>query len=92
MQNKKTNNSPVIENRKARHEYHIEDSIEVGIVLKGTEVKSVRNGQASLAEGWIRATERPLQLTLHGVHISRISKCIIVASARTSSHPNPFST
>ncbi len=70
MQNKKTNNSPVIENRKARHEYHIEDSIEVGIVLKGTEVKSVRNGQASLAEGWVRATERPLQLTLHGVHIS----------------------
>jgi len=70
MPAKNTNNSPVIENRKVRHEYHIEDSIEVGIVLKGTEVRSVRNGQASLTEGWVRATERPLQLTLHGVHIA----------------------
>ena len=70
MGNKKTNKSPVIENRRVRHEYHIEDSIEVGIVLRGSEVKSIRNGQASLAEGWIRATERPLQLILHGVHIA----------------------
>ncbi len=66
----KKNTSPLIENRKVRHEYHIEDSIEVGIVLKGTEVKSVRAGQVSLAEGWIRAIEHPLQLSLHGVHIA----------------------
>jgi SsrA-binding protein len=68
--NKKTS-TPVIKNRKVRHEYHIEDSIEVGIVLKGTEVKSVRNGQASLAEGWIRATDHPVELSLHGVHIAQ---------------------
>ena len=73
MGKKKTNKSPVIENRRARHDYHIEDSLEVGIVLLGTEVKSLRDGQASLAEGWIRASERPLQLTLHGVHISEFA-------------------
>jgi|TARA_B110000495_G_C23031077_1_gene614095 SsrA-binding protein len=66
----KNNSNPVIENRKVRNEYHIEDTLEVGIVLRGTEVKSIRNGQASLAEGWIRATERPLTLKLHGVHIA----------------------
>ncbi len=70
MGNKKNNQNPAIENRKVRHEYHIEDSIEVGIVLRGSEVKSLRNGQASLAEGWVRATERPLTLQLHGVHIA----------------------
>ena len=70
MEKKKTNKTPEIVNRKVRHEYHIEDSIEVGIVLRGSEVKSIRNGQASLAEGWIRASERPIHLKLHGVHIA----------------------
>jgi SsrA-binding protein len=73
MGKKRANNQPTIENRRVRHEYHIEDTIEVGIVLRGTEVKSVRNGQASLAEGWIRASERPLQLMMHGVHIAEYS-------------------
>ena len=67
---KSTNSTPVIENRKARHEYHIRETVEVGIVLHGSEVKSLRGGQASLAEGWIRASEKPLQLTLHSVHIA----------------------
>ena len=71
MGNKKvSNSSPVIENRKARHEYHIQETIEAGMVLHGSEVKSLRAGQASLAEGWIRASEKPLQLTLHSVHIA----------------------
>ena len=70
MGKKKSKRAPNIENRKVRHEYHIQDTIEVGIVLKGTEVKSLRNGQASLAEGWIRASQRPIQLTMHGVHIA----------------------
>lgn len=78
MGKKKPNYSPVIENRKVRHEYHIEDSIEVGIVLRGTEVKSLRNGQASLAEGWVRATEKPLVLKLHGVHIAEYSNASAV--------------
>ena len=43
---------PKIENRKARHEYHIEDTYEAGVVLKGTEVKSIRAGKASLHEAY----------------------------------------
>jgi SsrA-binding protein len=70
MGKKKTNTTPVIENRRARHDYHIEDTLEVGIVLRGSEVKSLRTGQASLAEGWIRASVRPVGLSLHGVHIA----------------------
>lgn len=45
-------NTPTIKNRKARHEYHIEETYEAGIVLKGTEVKSLRNGNASLNESF----------------------------------------
>lgn len=48
----KKNAPPKIENRKARHEYHIEDTYEAGIALKGTEVKSIRAGKASLNEGF----------------------------------------
>lgn len=60
---------PVIENRRARHDYSISDTIEVGIKLVGTEVKSLRAAKASLAEGWVTAVEEPLRLELHGVHI-----------------------
>ena len=44
----------VAQNRKARHEYSIEDSFEAGIVLTGTEIKSVRLGKVSLAEAYAR--------------------------------------
>ncbi len=73
MNKKKSTKAPTIENRRVRHEYHIEDTIEVGIVLRGTEVKSLRKGQASLAEGWIRASQRPVALSMHGVHIAEYS-------------------
>ncbi len=42
----------IAENRKARHEYHIEDTIETGIVLVGSEVKSLRDHQASVVEAY----------------------------------------
>ena len=61
---------PTIENRRARHDYFIEDTLECGLKLTGTEVKSVRHGQVSLAEGYVRATENPLSLVLHSVHIA----------------------
>ena len=44
----------VAQNRKARHDYSIEDSFEAGIVLTGTEIKSVRAGKVSLAEAYAR--------------------------------------
>ena len=63
-------NESTIENRRARRDYFIEDTLECGIRLTGTEVKSVRIGQVSLAEGYVRATETPPRLTLHGAHIA----------------------
>ena len=61
---------PVIENRRARHDYAIEETLECGIELLGTEVKSVRHGQASLAEGWVLAHDEPARLSLQNVHIA----------------------
>ncbi len=42
----------IAKNRRARHEYHIEDTYEAGLVLTGTEVKSLREGRASLNDGF----------------------------------------
>jgi SsrA-binding protein len=66
---KKPNKEPTIENRRARHDYTISDTLEVGIMLHGTEVKSVRDGKVSLAEGYVRVEEQPPALYLHGVTI-----------------------
>ena len=49
---KKKNSPPKIENRKARHDYHIDETYEAGVALKGTEVKSIRAGKASLNEAF----------------------------------------
>ena len=43
----------IARNKKARHEYHIEDKYEAGISLTGTEVKALRAGRASLSEAWV---------------------------------------
>ena len=42
----------VAENRRARHEYEIEDTLEAGLILRGSEVKSLRTGRASIAESY----------------------------------------
>ncbi|MPZ63777.1 MAG: SsrA-binding protein SmpB [Propionibacteriales bacterium] len=57
----------IAQNRKARHDYHIEDTYEAGLVLTGTEVKSLRAGRASLLDGW--AEVRDGEVWLQGVHI-----------------------
>jgi len=49
---KPTGRTLVASNRKARHDYHIEDVVEAGLVLTGTEVKSLRAGRASLVDGY----------------------------------------
>ncbi len=64
---------PEIHNRKARHNYEILDTLECGIVLLGSEVKSIRAGRVSLGEGYVRATEIPLTLDLHSVRIDQYS-------------------
>ena len=49
---KDTGKKVIARNRKARHDYHIEDTWEAGLVLTGTEVKSLREGRASLTDGF----------------------------------------
>ncbi len=51
---RKNANAPLIENRKARHDYTIEETIEAGIVLVGSEIKSIRAGRANIHEGYVR--------------------------------------
>lgn len=54
-------------NRRARHDYTIEDVVEAGIMLTGTEVKSLRLGRATLTDGFAQITDG--EVWLHGVHI-----------------------
>ncbi|MCI3029099.1 MAG: SsrA-binding protein SmpB [Desemzia incerta] len=56
------------QNRKASHDYSIIDTIEAGIVLKGTEIKSIRAGRINLKDGY--ATIRNGEIFLQNVHIS----------------------
>jgi len=67
----------VIENRKARHEYHILETLECGIMLRGPEVKSVRDGKVTIVDGFVRADAGtgpagkpiPPALTVFGINI-----------------------
>ena len=62
----------VAQNKKARHDYHIEDTYEAGLVLQGTEVKSLRQGRASLVDGFVDIDGH--EAWLHGVHIPEYSQ------------------
>ena len=66
-------------NRNARHEYHILEKFEGGIVLKGSEVKALREGKANIKEAYIRFLKN--ELFVIGMHISEYS------NAGYSSHP-----
>ena len=57
----------IAQNKKARHDYHIEDVFEAGLVLLGTEVKSLRAGRASLVDGF--AVLKDGEAWLNNVHI-----------------------
>lgn len=58
----------VSENRKAFHDYFIEDRIEAGIVLTGTEIKSIRNGKVNLKDSYARINDG--EIWVHQMHIS----------------------
>ena len=58
----------VADNRKARHDYHIHESYEAGIVLTGTEVKSLRAGKANIKDAYAKIESS--ELMLHNMHIS----------------------
>ena len=56
------NQRTICENRKARHKYEISDTLECGIVLRGSEVKSLRDGNVSLGESYARVKDGELWL------------------------------
>jgi len=64
---RETGRTLVAQNKKARHDYHIDDVYEAGLVLVGTEVKSLRAGRASLVDGY--AVVKDGEVWLHNVHI-----------------------
>jgi SsrA-binding protein len=71
----KPNLAPRIENRRAWHEYFIDAKLECGIVLQGSEVKSLRLGKATLQEAFARIDNG--QLVLHQLHIDPYEKATI---------------
>ncbi len=58
----------IAQNKKARHDYSILDTMEAGIVLQGTEIKSIRNSRINLKDGFVRV--RNGEAFLYNVHIS----------------------
>jgi SsrA-binding protein len=64
---KETGRKLIAQNRKARHDYTVLDTYEAGLVLTGTEVKSLRAGRASLVDGFASISDG--EVWLHNVHI-----------------------
>jgi len=77
--NQKKGTSNIAQNRRARHDYFLEDNFEAGIVLEGWEVKSMRDGRLQLNESYILMDKG--EAWLHGAHISPL------LSASTHIHP-----
>ena len=65
---KNDNVNIVARNKKAKHDYHIEESFEAGLVLKGTEIKSIRQGKANLKDSFALVEDG--EVFLHNMHIS----------------------
>ncbi len=64
----KVNDNTIALNRQARHEYHLEEKFEAGIVLEGWEVKSLRQGRVNITDGFIQV--RNGEVHIHNVNIS----------------------
>lgn len=77
---KKSTDNTIAQNRRARHDYFLEDTFEAGLVLEGWEVKSLRDGRLSLNESYIVMHQG--EAWLHGAHISPM------LSASTHIHPD----
>ena len=75
---------PIAENRRARHEYHIDEKFEAGVVLQGWEVKAIRAGQVQLTDGYV--VIRDGELYLIGLRINALR------TASTHVHPEPDRT
>lgn len=69
---KKENTKTIASNRKAFHDYFVEESLEAGIELSGTEVKSLRQGAVNLKDAWCQIWEG--EVFVNGLHISAYEK------------------
>ena len=69
---KKSNNNITIKNKRAEHEYFLMERLTAGIVLTGTEIKSIRNGKASLADSY--CSFKGDELFVVGMHIAEYDK------------------
>ena len=58
----------IAQNKKARHDYFIEETYEAGLVLQGTEIKSIRNGRVNLKDSFAKVEKG--EVFLHNMHIS----------------------
>lgn len=65
---KKTTDSLITDNRKARHDFHVHETYEAGIVLTGTEVKSIRQGKVNLKDSFCRIDNG--EIFIHQMHVS----------------------
>jgi len=74
----------IIDNRKAFHDYFIEDKYEAGLVLQGWEVKAIRAGRANIKESYV--VIRAAEIFIVGMHITPLE------SASTHIHPDPTRT
>ena len=74
----------IIDNRKAFHDYFIEDKYEAGLVLEGWEVKGIRAGRANIKESYV--VIRGAEIFIVGMHITPLE------SASTHIHPDPTRT
>jgi SsrA-binding protein len=74
----------IVQNRKALHDYFIEERYEAGLVLEGWEVKAIRAGRAQMADAYV--VRRDGELFLIGIHISPLLQ------ASTHVHPDPERT
>ena len=71
MPDEPTSERLIADNRKARHEYHLHDTYEAGVVLLGTEVKAIREGRVNLRDSYGRVEDG--EIFLHNLHISPYS-------------------
>ena len=84
MSKKAKDNTTIAVNRRARHEYHIEDSFEAGLVLEGWEVKSIRAGRAQIDQSYV--------IIKHGAPWLLGSQMTPLLAASTHVNPDPTRT
>ena len=81
---KKKTKSPgtLAENRKARHDYNIEATVEAGIALQGTEIKSIRSGSANLKDSYAQVKRGEMYLNnMHMPHMKKVIDLIMILCA-----------